>query len=87
MAKEDYIIAMSDVDPLLRAIDMADMAREYVRDLGALFEAIKDASDEHSNARTLAGIGRYLATDWCDVIETEQESLAAQRKKRDANPA
>ena len=60
---------------LIGAIDVLDLNRSSLLDLGALFRAIEDASKEYSTARSLAKIGKRLVLDQTRELESERESL------------
>lgn len=67
---------------LNKAIDATSLGYATLRDLGALFRAIRDTSDEYSPARDLANIGQYLADDWANMLDGEREGLEQMRKVR-----
>lgn len=68
-----------DEHKLIRACEALEMARVFVTDMGCLFDAIRDLSDEHSHAYRLAGIGTLLANDWANVIDRESEEADQMR--------
>ncbi|MGD9170454.1 MAG: hypothetical protein PVI97_10415 [Candidatus Thiodiazotropha sp.] len=62
---------------LAKAMDTTALAQSGFSDLGALFLAIRNACDKHTNPYQLAGIGRYLADDWTNTLDGELETLTA----------
>ena len=65
---------------LNKAIDVTSLGHSTLRDLGALFKAIRDTSDEYSSAHELANIGQYLADNWANMLDGERESLEQMRE-------
>lgn len=59
------------------AVDMATVQHASISDLGALFNAIRQASDEHTETYKLAGMGMYLADDWADMAADTKNDLVA----------
>ncbi|MCK0508480.1 hypothetical protein [Aromatoleum anaerobium] len=58
-----------------RAHGTANLAYSCFTDLGALFQAIADSSNEGSQAHKLANIGGYLASDWASTHDSEREEM------------
>ena len=67
---------------LNKAIDATSLGYATLRDLGALFKAIRDTSEEYSSAHDLANIGQYLTDDWANMLDGERESLEQMREAR-----
>jgi hypothetical protein len=63
-----------------RTMDTTELAQAGLNDLGALCQAIRHASDQHTNPYHLAGIGQYLADDWINTLDGELETLKALRQ-------
>jgi hypothetical protein len=67
------------------------MAKECLHDLAAMFEAIEECGNNPIATKRLAGIGRYLAEDWRDMMEELLEDSRpvadpiASRKTRDGS--
>lgn len=66
---------------LSEAIDLADFSYDCINDLGTLFKAIENASEEHSAAHNLAKIGNYLTDDWGNGVDVQRDNLEAERSK------
>ena len=60
---------------LAKAIDTTELAQVGFNELGALCQAIRHSSDQHANPYHLAGIGLYLADEWCDTLDGELDAL------------
>lgn len=69
---------------LIGAIDVLDLNRSSLLDLGALFRAIEDASKEYSTARSLAKIGMRLVVDQADTLQGERERLEELQREMEA---
>lgn len=69
----------------LQAVDAATLAKSCFYDLSALFAAIRELSDEHSIANSLAKTGQYLADDWGDLHARQCEVFAAELASLPAN--
>jgi hypothetical protein len=65
---------------LAKAIDTTELAQAGFNELGALCQAIRHASDQHTNPYHLAGIGLYLADEWVDTLNGEIEAIKAIRQ-------
>ena len=64
---------------IIKGLDAAGLGQNCIHDLGSLFRAIQETSDEHSLAHQLAGIGKYLADDWWNTIACERETFEDMR--------
>lgn len=60
---------------VMQAHNTTSVAHCCFDDLGTLFRAIADASDESSQAAKLAKIGMFLAEDLATRHDSERESL------------
>ena len=58
-------------DIRIEAYDTSTLAVECMNYLGGLFDAIKTASDEHSQPYRLASLGGYLADDFMNTFDLE----------------
>jgi hypothetical protein len=65
---------------LAKAIDITELAQAGFNELGALCQAIRHASDQHTNPYHLAGIGLFLADEWVDTLSGELEAIKAIRQ-------
>ena len=65
---------------LAKAIDTTELAQVGFNELGALCQAIRHTSDQHANPYHLAGIGLYLADEWCDTLDGELDALKTIRQ-------
>ncbi len=72
--KESTSAATSDEinDSFIEALNLSVSS---VSDLGTLFKAIREASEEHTPAFELAGIGQYLSDDWANLIDVQRENF------------
>ncbi|EXJ14862.1 hypothetical protein [Imhoffiella purpurea] len=59
------------------ADDLDSLTQRILGDLEALFVAVQDATDRHPKANQLAGIGKYLAQDWANLLASNLEELQA----------
>jgi len=66
---------------LTQAIDTTAIGTSCVRDLGALFEAIRGATDKDSHAHRLATIGLNLSDNWTNMLECEKEDLERRQQQ------
>lgn len=58
-----------------KTLDSIAFSHSCICDLGSLFKVIRDTSEKYSTAYELAGIGHYLANDWSNSLDNEQEQL------------
>lgn len=73
MSKEKTNTSSQDV--IKQAVDITTVQHASISDLGALFSAIRKASDEHTEAYRLAGMGMYLADDWAGMPVDVKDDL------------
>ena len=60
---------------------IAEFGLSCLTDLGALFRAILESSDNHSSANELAKIGKDLSNDWENLIDCYRENLKQLRSE------
>jgi len=75
MNKETVHSSAQDV--IKQVLDMTTAQHASISDLGVLFSAIRKATDEHSEAHKLAGMGMYLADDWAEMAADAKSYLVA----------
>jgi len=75
MSKEKINTLTQEV--INQAVDMTDVQHASISELGVLFSAIRKASDEHTEAYRLAGMGMCLADDWAEMAVDAKDDLVA----------
>lgn len=60
---------------LIEALNACSLGQEVMGHLNALFLAIREATDKHTNAHQLASIGTYLSSDLGNTFDCQREDL------------
>lgn len=85
MANESVAESQAAVIAMSTAANDLDCARNILSQLGELFFAIKSAQHQTS-VKELASLGQYVAQDWSNTMDGQQEAafkaLAAMREAR-----
>jgi hypothetical protein len=61
------------IHAVMQLVDNATYSREALDNLSGLFAAIEQLSDRHSTIRKLASTGKYMADDWENFNDSQQE--------------
>jgi len=62
-------------DTVDESITALNLSNQSINDLGTLFTAIREASDKHSAAYELAGIGQHLSDSWGSMVDDKLKSF------------
>jgi hypothetical protein len=64
---------VTTIHAVMQLVDNATYSREALDNLSGLFAAIEQLADKHSTIRKLASTGKYMADDWENFNDSQQE--------------